>query len=196
MRARARRRAASSCPRERVVRLGIGAAEAVDRLLRIADDDRLALDVARRRVARQAVDDLRLRPIGVLKLVDEDVVELRARALAARFDRRARSCVRSRRSSKSTTPSLRFSSSRNADEAARQRMQQRHRRAMRRRGGRRSSCRCLVRRAGRAARCLTLALLRSRQIDRRGSRCAIGREVVDPRRRSSLPRGGDDARAR
>ena len=70
----------SCCPVAKV-RLGIGAAEAVDRLLRIADDDRLPLDVAPRRVARQAVDDLRLRPIGVLELVDEDVVVLAARAL-------------------------------------------------------------------------------------------------------------------
>ena len=71
--------------REGVVGLGIGAAETVDRLLRIADHNRPSVDERAASIARQPVDDPRLHAIRVLKLVDEDVVELAAHALDDAF---------------------------------------------------------------------------------------------------------------
>ena len=66
------------------VGLDVGAPEAVDRLLRIADDEQLAGNgrdpppvAFRRIVGGQQQQDLRLQRIGVLELVDEDVREAR-----------------------------------------------------------------------------------------------------------------------
>src|SRR5438045_3953548 len=72
-------------PAEVKVRLRIGAAEAVDRLLRVADDDGLPLHQRAGAVAGQALDDSRLRAVGVLELIDEDEVVLRPRALQHRL---------------------------------------------------------------------------------------------------------------
>ena len=66
--------------RHRVVCLRIGAAKSVDRLLRIADDDRLSINVRARCIARDPLDDLGLCAIGVLKFVDEDEVVLASNA--------------------------------------------------------------------------------------------------------------------
>ena len=49
------------------ISIGIGAPESVDGLLRIADDDELS-GTRSGAIARQAIDDPRLRSIGVLKL--------------------------------------------------------------------------------------------------------------------------------
>ena len=65
-----------------VVEGDVGAAEAVDGLLRVADHEELAgleLHLPPRRGARLALaeveDDLRLQRVGVLELVDEEVAE-------------------------------------------------------------------------------------------------------------------------
>ena len=55
----------------------VGAAPAVDRLVGIADDAEVAVDLG------QPLDQQVLRPVGVLVLVDEDVPEL-ARVVLAR----------------------------------------------------------------------------------------------------------------
>ena len=76
----------------------VGAAEAIDRLLRIADDEQFAGHQAQRRpvafgglrrLGRQVPGDLRLQRVGVLELVDEDPVEPRLGAARARRDGRA-----------------------------------------------------------------------------------------------------------
>ena len=77
--------AALELPADAPVGADVGAAEPVDRLLRIADDEQLAghgRDVASSRspsriVGRQQQQDLGLDRIGVLELVDEDPRELR-----------------------------------------------------------------------------------------------------------------------
>jgi hypothetical protein len=67
---------------DRLIGADVRAAEPVDRLLRIADDEELArrrrrvLPAANGRVRRrQQQDDLRLQRVGVLELVHEDVSE-------------------------------------------------------------------------------------------------------------------------
>ena len=68
----------------------VGAAEAIDRLLRVADDEEAAGDGDDRAASRPASgsadaeqqQDLRLQRIGVLELVDEDVREARVKPAA------------------------------------------------------------------------------------------------------------------
>ena len=94
------------------VDLDVGAPEAVDRLLRVADDEQLAGDgrdaapvVLRRIVGREQQQDLGLQRIGVLELVDEEVREARLeRAADARVASSSRSRARSSRSTKSSAP--------------------------------------------------------------------------------------------
>ena len=71
------------CP-DLPVRVDIGAAEPVDRLLRVAHDEELARDGPRRSagarariVGREKQQDLGLNRVGVLELVNEDPFELR-----------------------------------------------------------------------------------------------------------------------
>ena len=66
------------------VRLDVGAAEPVNRLLRVADNEQLARNRSDRApvallrvVGREQQEDLRLQRIGILKFVDEDVAEPR-----------------------------------------------------------------------------------------------------------------------
>ena len=102
-----------------VVDRDVGAAEAVDGLLGVADDEELAglqaaaAPVFRRlpfRVLGQEERELRLEGVGVLELVHEDVVEAPLEVAAHRDRRWRRSRARRRRSWKSTTAAFAFAS--------------------------------------------------------------------------------------
>ena len=114
---------------DRLVDGDVGAAETVDRLLGVADQRELprrehdVLPAARRGLAlAQVEDDLRLERVGVLELVDEDVVE-ESSCSSARTGRssRRRSRSRSRRSTWSTARWRAFTFSYIATTAGKQR---------------------------------------------------------------------------
>ena len=93
---------------ERVVDPDVGATEPIDRLLRIADDEQRARAdrVAACVVAGQQQQQLRLKRIGVLELVDQDVTKPLLKRARTGAQSRTRSRARISRSRKSSAPAF------------------------------------------------------------------------------------------
>ena len=102
-----------------LVERDVGAPEAVDRLLRIADQEQLARAPAPRArqsrcagiVGDEQHQDLGLQRVGVLELVDEEVREAAREVGAHRGVAHESSRVHTSRSTKSSTPAARLCSS-------------------------------------------------------------------------------------